>query len=141
MATDSIEDSAAHGSGPKIFQLYLLNDDALNFETIDRCKAAGFDAICLTVDTVVAGNRERDLRTGLTIPPKISLAGLAKFAMRPRWCVDYLLGNKFSLPNVGRGGGGALSTLAKYFAERMERNIRWRLEEQTSEIHSLKPLL
>src|SRR3546814_7765812 len=88
MATASIEDIAAHCSGPKIFQLYLLNDDALNFETIDRCKAAGFDAICLTVDTVVAGNRERDLRTGLTIPPKISLAGLAKFAMRPRWCVE-----------------------------------------------------
>src|SRR3546814_757727 len=106
MATASIEDIAAHCSGPKIFQLYLLNDDALNFETIDRCKAAGFDAICLTVDTVVAGNRERDLRTGLTIPPKISLAGLAKFAMRPRWCVDYLLGEKFSLPNVGRGGAG-----------------------------------
>src|SRR3546814_19061192 len=73
MATASIEDIAAHCSGPKIFQRYLLNDDALNFETIDRCKAAGFDAICLTVDTVVAGNRERDLRTGLTIPPKISL--------------------------------------------------------------------
>src|SRR3546814_15104024 len=45
--------------------------------------------------------------------------------MRPRWCVDYLLGEKFSLPNVGRGGGGDLSTLATYFAERMERNISW----------------
>src|SRR3546814_17581131 len=86
--------------------------------------------MCLTVETVVAGNRERDLRTGLTIPPKISLAGLAKFAMRPRWCVDYLLGEKFSLPNVGRGGGGDLSTLATYFAERMERNISWASNER-----------
>src|SRR3546814_18699019 len=81
--------------------------------------------MCLTVETVVAGNRERDLRTGLTIPPKISLAGLAQFAMRPRWCVAYLLGEKFSLPNVGRGGGGELSTLAKTFGSRIERNLTW----------------
>ncbi|MDB5686174.1 MAG: hypothetical protein JWR77_763 [Rhizorhabdus sp.] len=125
MATASIEEIAKVSAGPKIFQLYLLNDEALNFAVIDRCKAAGFDAICLTVDTIVAGNRERDLRTGLTIPPKLSLAGLMAFAMRPGWCFDYLRGAKFCLPNIGDGAGGDLSTLAAYFAARMERNISW----------------
>src|SRR3546814_10553359 len=84
MATASIEEIAAIPGGPKIFQLYLLNDEALNFAMIDRCKAAGFDALCLTVDTVVAGNRERDLRTGLTIPPRLHLGGLLSFAAHPR---------------------------------------------------------
>src|SRR3546814_18956605 len=73
---------------------------------IDRCKAAGFDALCLTVDTVVAGNRERDLRTGLTIPPRLHLGGLLSFAAHPRWCLDYLTGTRFRLPNVGREGEG-----------------------------------
>lgn len=132
MATASVEDIAAVSSGPKMFQLYLLNDEALNFEMIDRCKAAGFDALCLTVDTVVAGNRERDLRTGLTIPPKLGLASMIAFAMRPRWCLDYFAGGKFRLPNIsgGSGGNGDLSTLAAYFAARMERNISWTAVER-----------
>src|SRR3546814_19291052 len=70
MATARIEDIAAHCSGPKIFQLYLLNDDALNFETRDRCKAGGFDAICMPVGTVVAGNQEPGLRTDITLTPQ-----------------------------------------------------------------------
>src|SRR3546814_3914150 len=98
---------------------------------IDRCKAAGFDALCLTVDTVVAGNRERDLRTGLTIPPRLHLGGLLSFAAHPRWCLDYLTGARFSLPNVeGEGEGGDISTLAAYFAERMKRNITWNAVER-----------
>lgn len=126
MGTTSIENIARTSSGPKIFQLYLLNDEGMNFAMIDRCKAAGFDALCLTVDTVVAGNRERDLRFGLTIPPRLDLAGLLHFAARPGWCFNYLTSAKFALPNIGDGqGGGDLSTLAAYFAARMERNITW----------------
>ncbi len=124
MATASIEDVGALPAGPRMFQLYLLNDEALNFEMIDRARAAGFDALCLTVDTIVAGNRERDLRSGLTIPPRIALSGMMQFAMHPGWCIDYLTGARFDLPNIP-GGGGSLSTLAAYFAERMERNITW----------------
>lgn len=130
MATASIEEIASVSGGPKIFQLYLLNDEALNFEIIDRARAANFDALCLTVDTIVAGNRERDLRMGLTIPPALSLRGLVEFALRPRWCWNYLTGAAFSLPNVGGDSGGDLSTLAAYFAARMERNITWKAVER-----------
>ncbi len=130
MATASVETVAGACTGPKVFQLYLLNDEALNFEIIDRCKAAGFDALCLTVDTIVAGNRERDLRTGLTIPPRLSARGLVEFAMRPRWCWNYITGSRFSLPNIGGDSGSDLSTLAAYFGARMERNITWKAVER-----------
>jgi L-lactate dehydrogenase (cytochrome) len=125
MATASIEEIGAISAGPKVYQLYLLAEDALNFASIDRCKAAGFDALCLTVDTIVAGNRERDLRSGLTVPPRLTPASLAAFASRPGWCLGYFGGGKFSLPNVTAGGEGDLSTLAAFFASKMEANISW----------------
>lgn len=131
MATESIEDIARQSRGPKIFQLYLLNDEGLNFALIDRCKAAGFDALCLTVDTVWPGNRERDLREGLTIPPRFSFGALMRFAARPQWCLDYLTGSSFSLPNISTESGDKdLSTLSVYFASRMERNITWAAVER-----------
>lgn len=126
MATTSIEDVGRATPGPKMFQLYLLNDDTINFAMIDRCREAGFDALCLTVDTVVAGNRERDLRTGLTVPPRLTPSSLLAFVAHPRWCFDYLRGGAFSLPNVGeKGGSSDLTTLTAYFAAKMERNITW----------------
>lgn len=127
MASDSIERVAAASDGPKIYQLYLLADDALNFAALDRAKAAGYAAICLTVDTVVAGNRERDLRSGLTIPPKLGIGSLISFAMKPGWCMDYVRGSRFSLPNIAPPGSAEtdISTLASFFAQKMERNISW----------------
>ncbi|WP_068072335.1 alpha-hydroxy acid oxidase [Novosphingobium lentum] len=127
MASASIEAIAQVSRGPKIYQLYLLADDGLNFAAIDRAKAAGYDAICLTVDTVVAGNRERDLRSGLTIPPRLGIGSLLQFARRPGWCRDHLLGGKFSMPNIAPPGAAAtdISTLAAFFAQKMERHISW----------------
>ncbi len=130
MGTASIEDIAAASNGFKMFQLYPLNDHGLNRAMIQRCRAAGFDALCITVDCIVAGNRERDLRSGMTVPPKFTLSSIASFARRPHWCVDYLLGDKFSLPNIGDGtSGGNVSTLSSYFAQKMEANITWSMIE------------
>lgn len=135
MGSSSIETVAGGSSGPKIYQIYLLTDDALNFAAVDRAKAAGYEALCLTVDTVVAGNRERDLRSGLTIPPRLSLSSLLQFVARPRWCIDYLLGGRFSLPNIAPPGQSMtdISTLSAFFSDRMERNISWRRVEQLAE--------
>lgn len=133
MATASIEEIASVSPGPKVYQLYLLADDGLNRESIDRCRAAGFDAICVTVDTIVAGNRERDLRSGLTVPPRLSAGSLAAFARRPAWCLGYWRGGRFSLPNVPGGDARDLSTLAAFFAAKMESNISWaRIEALSS---------
>lgn len=128
MASASIEEVAAGSPGPKIYQLYLLNDDGLNRASIDRAKAAGYRAICLTVDTIAAGNRERDLRSGLTVPPRLNVRSLVDFALRPRWCLAYLRAGRFTLPNVSGGEGqgeAALSTLTEFFAAKMERFISW----------------
>lgn len=127
MASDSIEAIGAASAGPKIYQLYLLADDALNFAAIDRCRAAGFDALCLTVDTNVPGNRERDLRSGLTIPPRLTIGSLMQFAARPDWCLDYARGGAFSLPNIAPPGDAPtdISTLSTFFAAKMERYISW----------------
>lgn len=125
MANESIETVGAAGNGVKIYQLYMLADEQLNLASIDRCRAAGFDAICLTVDTVVAGNRERDLRTGLNVPPRLNLSSFLQFAARPAWCAQYLASGRFSLPNVPVQDQADMSTLAAYFAANMDSHITW----------------
>lgn len=126
MGTTSIEDVAAIGPGARIYQLYLFNDDAANLEMIDRCKAANYDALCLTVDTVFPGNRERDLRTGLRVPPRLNRRNLLGFVQRPAWCLNYLTHDGITLPNIPGGDGSrSLGTLTAYFAAKMEQNITW----------------
>ena len=72
------------------FNLYVHKDKSITDDLIDRCKRANFDGLCLTVDTLVAGNRERDHRTGFTTPPKLTLESLLSFALRPEWVLKYL---------------------------------------------------
>ena len=94
MATSSIEEIANISSGPKMFQLYIHKDQGLTDNLIDRCKNAGFKALCLTVDTVVAGNRERDHRWGFTTPPKLTMKSILSFMMHPIWSFNYLTHKK-----------------------------------------------
>ena len=70
----------------------------MSWDFIERCKEADFSAICLTVDTLVAGNREKDLYTGMVIPPKFTLNSLFSFATHPNWSLNYLLRKNSSLP-------------------------------------------
>jgi len=128
LATRSIEEIAALTSGPKLFQLYVHKDKSLNTHMIERCQAAGFDALALTVDTIVSGKRERCLRSGFTTPPRFSLASVWSYATRPRWTVDYLLREKFSLPNldthVSEGSRKAVS-IAEYFNTMLDTSMDW----------------
>ena len=72
MANSSIEEISNISSGPKLFQLYIHKDQSITDDLVDRCKRANFDGLCLTVDTIVAGNRERDHRTGIYYSTKIN---------------------------------------------------------------------
>ena len=83
-----------------MFQLYIHRDQGLTDNLIERCQRSGFKAMCLTVDTIVAGNRERDHRTGFTTPPKLTLESLFSFAIHPEWSLRYLMGPKFKLANI-----------------------------------------
>ena len=127
IGTRSIEEMGGF-SAPKLFQIYIHKDIALNADLIARCKAANFNALALTVDTVVAGNRERDLVTGMTTPPKLTLASLLSFAMHPGWTLAYLAGERFELPNVSRyvkQGSDVSSSIASYIHEQFRTDINW----------------
>lgn len=100
LATVSIEEIGALISTPKMFQLYVHKDKGLNTSMIQRCSRHKFDAIALTVDTIVAGKRERCARSGFTSPPKFTARNLLGYAMKPRWGLDYVLREKFALPNL-----------------------------------------
>jgi L-lactate dehydrogenase (cytochrome) len=92
-----------------------------------RAKAAGVDVMMLTVDSITGGNRERDKRTGFSIPFRLTLAGMAQFAIKPRWGINYLLHEKFALPQLDGHvdmGGGAVS-IGRYFTEMLEPTLNW----------------
>jgi L-lactate dehydrogenase (cytochrome) len=127
IGTRSIEELGRYES-PKLFQIYLHRDPALNQDLIDRCKAARFDALALTVDTIVAGNRERDYLTGMTTPPKLTLKSLISFALHPGWTLAYLTGDKFDLPNVSKyvkQGSDVAASVVDYMNNQLSRRIDW----------------
>ena len=128
LATVSIEEIAALVSTPKLFQLYVHKDQGLNASLIQRCKAAKFDAIALTVDTIVAGNRERCLRSGFTTPPRFSPSAVWSYATRPRWAMDYVLRENLRLANlddyVSEGTGKAVS-IAEYVNTMFDTAMDW----------------
>ena len=128
LATVSIEETAALTNGPKLFQLYVHKDKGLNRSMIERCQAARFDCIALTVDTIVSGKRERCARSGFTSPPKFTARNLLGYALKPRWGLDYALREKFSLPNldthVTEGTGEAIS-IAGYFNTMLDQSMDW----------------
>ncbi len=132
LATVSIEEVGAAIKTPKMFQLYIHKDKGLNKSMVERCKDANFDAITLTVDTIVAGNRERCLRTGFTSPPRFTPSSVLSYATHPAWVMNYLFREKFSLPNlsthVSEGTNVAVS-VADYFNTMLDQSMDWKMAE------------
>ena len=129
MSTSSIEEVSNVSSGPKLFQLYIHKDQTLTDDLIDRCKRSGFNAMCLTVDTVVAGNRERDHRWGFTTPPKLTLKSLLSFALHPKWSINYLTHEKFKLANVShftKNGSSIAKGVMEYINEQYDPAMSWK---------------
>ncbi|MAL31751.1 MAG: alpha-hydroxy-acid oxidizing enzyme [Gammaproteobacteria bacterium] len=129
MASFSIEEVANVSSGPKLFQLYIHKDKSITDDLIDRCKRTNFDGLCLTVDTLVAGNRERDHRTGFTTPPKLTFESLLSFAMRPAWVFKYLTNKKFELANIKHKtdkGTNIAKSVIDYINEQYDPKMNWK---------------
>ena len=129
MASFSIEEIANISSGPKLFQLYVHKDQSITDDLIDRCRRVNFDGLCLTVDTLVAGNRERDHRTGFTTPPKLTLESLLSFAMRPEWVFKYLTNKKFELANIKHKtdkGTNIAKSVIDYINEQYDPKMNWK---------------
>jgi len=128
VGTYSIEEVAAVSSGPKWFQVYVFKDRTLISEFVERCKAAEYQAMCLTIDLAALGNRERDLRTGMTMPPRFSIAGWFDFALHPLWSLSYLSSPPFTLANVEHrvsSDDEDVTTLVQYINGQFDRTITW----------------
>jgi len=129
MANTTIEEVSNISSGPKLFQLYVHKDKSITDDLIERSKRSGFDGMCLTVDTLVAGNRERDHRTGFTTPPKLTLQSLMSFALHPKWVFDYLTHEKFELANVSKKtdkGTNITTSVIQYVNEQYDPSMNWK---------------
>ena len=133
LATVSIEEVGQTISSPKMFQLYVHKDDGLNRSLVERCKAAKFDALALTVDTIVGGNRERCIRSGFTSPPRLTPRSAMSFALHPKWTFDYLLREPFSLANLKdhvREGSSTPMSIADYFNTMLDQSMDWAAAER-----------
>ena len=119
LGTVSIEEIAKKINTPQVYQFYFHKDRGLNKAMMDRAKNAGIEVMMLTVDSITGGNRERDLRTGFSIPFRLTLEGLLQFAFKPAWGINYVTHEKFRLPQLEDHidmSNGAQS-IAEYFTE------------------------
>ena len=129
MSTVSIEEIGDLTNSPKLFQLYIHKDRGLTDNLIERCERANFDAMCLTVDTVVAGNRERDHKTGFSTPPRLTLGSLLSFALHPEWSLNYLFREKFKLANIvhmTEKGSSIDRSVMGYINEQFDPSMNWK---------------
>jgi len=128
LGTVSIEDLRKTYATPQVYQFYFHKDRGLNRAMLERAKEAGVDVMMLTVDSITGGNRERDLRTGFSIPFRLTLAGMFQFAIKPMWGLNYLLHERFSLPQLEQHvdmSGGAMS-IGRYFTEMLDPSMNWK---------------
>ena len=127
LGTVALEELRKAFETPQLFQLYFHKDRGLNRAMLERAKEAGIDVMMLTVDSITGGNRERDLRTGFSIPFRLTPAGMLQFAIKPMWGINYVTHESFKLPQLDQHvdmSGGALS-IGRYFTEMLDPAMNW----------------
>tara|TARA_B100000579_G_scaffold351631_1_gene305754 strand:+ start:316 stop:1470 length:1155 start_codon:yes stop_codon:yes gene_type:complete len=132
LGTQSIEDIAKEIDTPKLFQLYVHKDKGLNKSMLDKCKESKFEALCLTVDTIVGGNRERDLYTGFTYPLKLSIKSMLEFITKPSWGINHITHKKFELSQLKdyiKEGTSISISVGEYFTKMCDQNLDWKTAE------------
>ena len=129
LSTATIEGVAASTAGPKAFQLYVFKDRGLTDEWLTRCSETGYIALQLTVDTPVAGNRERDFVYGFGATPRSRLRQIASFARHPGWLYRALVRKDLEMVNITSGSEAARNWkggIRKYIDEQLERSLTWK---------------
>ncbi|MCK1641050.1 alpha-hydroxy-acid oxidizing protein [Bradyrhizobium sp. 157] len=127
LGTVSLEELRQAHDTPQVYQFYYHRDRSLNRTMMQRAKEAGVQVMMLTVDSITGGNRERDKRTGFSIPFRLTLAGMYQFGIKPAWGINYLTHERFKLPQLDQHvdmGSGALS-ISKYFTEMLDPSMNW----------------
>ncbi len=128
LGTRSIEEVADAGAGRLWFQVYVWRDRGLVQEMVARAAAAGYEALCLTVDATVIGRRERDVRRGFTLPPKLGLDTILDGILHPGWTWDFVRSDPIMFANVtGRsvGDGTDAVSLAEYVNDQFDPGLSW----------------
>lgn len=129
MGTRTIEEVAAVSSGPKWFQVYTWRDRRLVRDLLERAAEANYEAIELTIDTAVLGRRERDVRRGYTLPPKVGLGTLIDGMLHPSWTLDFLRNDPITFASVAAdnsaGDGGSAVTLSEYINSQFDPALSW----------------
>ena len=127
LGTVSLEELRRAHDTPQVYQFYFHKDRGLNRAMMQRAKEAGVQVMMLTVDSITGGNRERDLRTGFSIPFRLTLAGMLQFALKPAWGINYVTHERFRLPQLDDHvdmSGGAMS-ISRYFTEMLDASMTW----------------
>ncbi len=127
LGTVSLEELRKSHDTPQVYQFYFHRDRGLNRAMMQRAREAGVEVMMLTVDSITGGNRERDLRTGFSIPFRLTLAGMIQFALKPMWGINYVTHEKFRLPQLEEHvdmRGGAVS-IGRYFTEMLDPSMNW----------------
>lgn len=127
LGTVSLEEVRHAYATPQVYQFYFHKDRGLNRAMMQRAKDANVDVMMLTVDSITGGNRERDLRTGFSIPFRLTPSGMLQFALKPKWGLNYVTHERFSLPQLDAHvdfGGDALS-IGRYFTEMLDPSMTW----------------
>ena len=127
MSICSIEDIAAHTKAPFWFQLYVMQDEAFVDNIIARAKKAGCSALVLTLDLQILGQRHKDLKNGLSAPPRLTLPNILNMATKPRWCLGMAGTKRRSFGNiVGHAKGvGDLTSLTSWTNEQFDPQLDW----------------
>lgn len=128
LGTVSVEEIGAAIATPKMFQLYFHKDRGLTNNMIERCAAANFEVMALTVDTITGGNRERDLWTGFTSPPRLTPRSLLSFARHPGWAFNYYTHEKFELSQLKdyvKEGSNVSISVGNYFSTMLDQSMNW----------------
>lgn len=127
LGTVSMQELADKHDTPQVYQFYFHKDRALNSAMMSSAKQAGIDVMMLTVDSITGGNRERDLRTGFSIPFKLTFGGALQFALKPGWGINYVTHEKFSLPQLDGhvDFGSSTASIGEYFSEMLDPSLNW----------------
>ncbi|MBL8537155.1 MAG: alpha-hydroxy-acid oxidizing protein [Hyphomonadaceae bacterium] len=125
LASTSIESLARETPGPKLFQIYMWKDRGLVREIMQRARAAGYTGIILTVDTPVAGNRERDPRNRFSIPPKVNLSTATQALGRPGYMLDLATTPPVRAANFSHLPG-AVGSIVDFIDQQFDRTVTWR---------------
>jgi L-lactate dehydrogenase (cytochrome) len=125
-STYGLEEVAAASAGPKMFQVYIWKNRDLTLALIERARQVGFAALCVTVDVPAIGKRERDLRSGFSMPPKWSLQSASHFARHPGWLVSQMRRGRLTLPNLDAGPARGLVAQSQRAARELDPALTWR---------------